>query len=430
MPDISELYDIYLNSSSVTIDSRSVSPGAIFFGLKGEQFDGNKFAGQALDSGAAFAIVDNPDYCQGNKFILVRNSIETLQQLASFHRKKMDVIVIAITGSNGKTTTKELTGSVLAASYSTVVTPGNLNNHIGVPLTLLTIHQKTRFAVVEMGANHLGEIASLCEIACPDYGLITNIGKAHLEGFGGFEGVIRAKSELYQYIKKINGTVFYNSDDKLLSQLSLGINRISYGTGDQANCRCKLVSSTTGLKVSWNHSENTGEVATHLPGDYNFENIMAAICVASSFKVPSADINKAIGSYIPANNRSQLIDTGRNKLILDAYNANPSSMKAALENFYRMPGKHKLVILGDMMELGDYSPAEHSAILSLLDKLQFDHMILVGGNFLMAAQGSMATCFPSTSEATDWLAKNPPLGQTILLKGSRKMELEKLLKYL
>lgn len=430
MTNLSELYDLYLNSSSVSIDSRSVMPGAIFFGLKGDQFDGNKFAGQALDNGAAFAIVDDPDCCIGNRFILVRNSLETLQQLAAVHREKMDVIVIAITGSNGKTTTKELTGAVLSTSFNTVVTPGNLNNHIGVPLILLTLDSKTEFAVVEMGANHPGEIASLCEIACPNYGLITNIGKAHLEGFGGYQGVIRAKSELYQYIRKTNGTVFYNLEDKLLSELSAGINRISYGISDQADCRGMLVSSYPELKVNWQCLGEMGEIETHMPGEYNFENIMAAICVSSFFKVQSDKIKHAVGSYIPANNRSQQMDTGRNKLVLDAYNANPSSMRAALENFYRMPGMDKMVILGDMMELGEYSAAEHSAIVSLLGNMLFDNIILIGGHFLGVSDSLDAMCFSDTMEAADWLAKNPPKGKTILLKGSRKMELEKLLSIL
>ena len=427
MPEIRDLYQVFLQCGSVITDSRNVRPGSLFFGLQGDVFDGNLFASAALQNGAAFAVVDNPAVCLDSRYILVDDVLESLQELARLHRRRSDAVIIGLTGSNGKTTTKELTGAVLASSYKTVMTPGNLNNHIGVPLTILAINENTEFAVVEMGANHQGEINALCEIADPDYGIITNIGKAHLEGFGGFEGVIKAKSELYRYLKKKNGPVFYNNGNSLLSDLSESMERISYGTGPDAMCSGKILESFPALRIMWNFQDKMkGEIETHLPGEYNFENVMAAICVGAYFNVKANKITESIQNYRPNNNRSQQYETGRNTLILDAYNANPSSMKAALENFSRVSATHKLAILGDMMELGEYARAEHEEIIRLLKSLNFDNTILIGGNFCRAAAGSGFLCFQDTEEADKWMSEHPINDQTILVKGSRKMALEKL----
>jgi UDP-N-acetylmuramoyl-tripeptide--D-alanyl-D-alanine ligase len=427
MPEISDLYHLFLQCGSVTTDSRIVRQGALFFGLQGDVFDGNLFASAALQNGAAFAVVDNPDVCLDNRYILVDNVLESLQELARLHRRRSDAVVIGLTGSNGKTTTKELSGAVLASAYKTVITPGNLNNHIGVPLTILAIDENTEFAVVEMGANHQGEINALCEIADPDYGIITNIGKAHLEGFGGFEGVIKAKSELYRYLKKKNGLIFYNNGNPLLSDLSESLERISYGARPDAMCSGKILESFPALRIMWNFRDKMkGNTVTHLPGEYNFENVMAAICVGAYFNVPANNITRSIQNYLPNNNRSQRYETRRNTLILDAYNANPSSMKAALENFSRVSSSNKLAILGDMMELGQYARAEHEEIIRLLESFNINDAILIGGNFCQAATGSGFLCFHDTEEADKWLSEHPISDKTILVKGSRKMALEKL----
>jgi UDP-N-acetylmuramoyl-tripeptide--D-alanyl-D-alanine ligase len=427
MPEISDLYHLFLQCGSVTTDSRNVRQGALFFGLKGDVFDGNLFASAALQNGAKFAVVDNPDVCLDNRYILVDNVLESLQELSRFHRRRSDAVVIGLTGSNGKTTTKELTGAVLASAYKTVITPGNLNNHIGVPLTILAIDENTEFAVVEMGANHEGEINALCEVADPDYGIITNIGKAHLEGFGGFEGVIKAKSELYRYLKKKNGLIFYNNGNPLLSDLSESMERISYGARPDAMCSGRILESFPALRIMWNFQDiMEGDIVTHLPGEYNFENVMAAICVGAYFKVQANNIDKSIQNYLPNNNRSQQYETGRNTLILDAYNANPSSMKAALENFSRVSGTNKLAILGDMMELGQYARAEHEEIIRLLENFNINDAILIGGNFCRAATGSRFLCFHNTEEAYKWLSEHLISNKTILIKGSRRMALEKL----
>jgi UDP-N-acetylmuramoyl-tripeptide--D-alanyl-D-alanine ligase len=403
--------------------------GSMFFALRGENFNGNHFAADALADGASWAVVDDPEFVTGEKCLLVEDSLATLQALAARHRNQVKAKIIGITGSNGKTTTKELTGAVLSAKYKTVYTKGNLNNHIGVPLTILSITYDTEFAIVEMGANHQGEIAALCEIAKPRYGIITNIGKAHLEGFGGYEGVIRAKSELFNYIRYTGGTVFVNLDNSQLCSLSEGIDRVTYGKSPEAGCSGAMLADSNVLGIGKSVDGRQEQIITNLIGAYNFENVMAAICIGDYFKVPFPLIKLAVERYLPENNRSQKIDTGRNTIILDAYNANPSSMKAALENFATLPGKNKMVILGDMMELGEEAAREHTEILSLLAKLGLYEVALVGELFKQAAIDIQIPCFSDVAGAGEWLSAQKLANRTILLKGSRKMQLEKLTAY-
>ena len=430
MISLTELYGLFLKSSGIATDSRNIAHGSLFFALKGDQFDGNLFALDAIRNGAAFSVTDNPDIQQHEQILLVTDVLDTLQELALLHRKNIRAKIIAITGSNGKTTTKELIGKVLGSFYNTLVTKGNLNNHIGVPLTLLSIREDIDFAVVEMGANHPGEIDALCRIARPDYGLITNIGKAHLEGFGSFEGVIRTKSELYNYLKENSGLVFYNSDNELLSNLSIEIKRKSYGMNQDAERRGEILSNDPFLSLKWEEAPQSGIVDSALYGEYNFENIMAAICIGLYFGVRADQIKNAIASYIPENNRSQIIQTEKNVIISDAYNANPSSMKAALINFSKMKSPAKMLILGDMMELGDYSLEEHVKIVNYIRELGFEKVLLIGDWFYKAAENGKEICFNSTNAAEAWLSRQLIANRTILLKGSRKMQLETLRKYL
>jgi UDP-N-acetylmuramoyl-tripeptide--D-alanyl-D-alanine ligase len=428
MPDLNVLYELFLRSGSVTTDSRLVKPGDLFFGLRGEQFNGNRFAPDAIAKGAACAVVDDETATGGEKTLLVKDSLATLQALAALHRKRVKAKIIAITGSNGKTTTKELISIVLSSRYRTIATTGNLNNHIGVPLTLLSIKNNTEFAVVEMGANHQGEISALCQVADPDYGIITNIGKAHLEGFGGPLGVIKAKSGLYHYLRSKKGLAFVNCDNDLLMELSEGIERICYGKKSSAGCVGTFIKSQKGLILDCRFGNLKIEGArSNLIGDYNFENLLAAVCIGAWFQVDPAGIKEALENYIPQNNRSQILETGRNKLILDAYNANPSSMKAALENFSDLHSGHKIAILGDMMELGDYSTEEHLQIARQAGELKLDKVIFVGSNFCNAVKNDQLLCFRDTDSAAAWLGRQNLKGFLVLLKGSRKMQLEKLI---
>lgn len=427
MTPVEDIYSLYLKHPFISTDSRSVIPDSIYFAIKGDQFDGNRFAADALEKGAVFAVVDDPSVMAGrNRFILVPDALQALQQLAVIHRGRIKAKIIGITGSNGKTTTKELTGRVLASTYNTVITRGNLNNHIGVPLTILSIKDDTSFAIVEMGANHPGEIAGLCLIARPDFGIITNIGKAHLEGFGSFEGVAKAKSELYEFIRQHDGLIFINSDNQLLCRLSEGIRSAAYGTGENVNYKGMITGRDPYLYISWSAGKQNGYIRTTLFGDYNFENVMAALSIGLFFGVSPEKMESAISTYIPDNNRSQWIQTRSNTLILDAYNANPSSMKAALLNFHEMDSRSKMIILGDMMELGENSPVEHRDILNFVRKLQFNKVYLIGELFSHAATGGEEICFTGADEAVNWFRNHPVLDMTIFLKGSRKMQLEKL----
>ena len=429
--NIRQLYKLFLRYPAISTDSRNIRKDSLFFALRGEHFNGNAFAEEALVKGAAYAVVDDPGLKNNKSFIQVDDVLQTLQQLAAFHREQLTgVPVLAITGTNGKTTTKELAGAVLSEKFNLTHTEGNLNNHIGVPLTVLQITPETEMAVVEMGANHTGEITSLCEIARPGFGIITNIGKAHLEGFGGFEGVVKAKKELYDYINARHGTLFVNADNDLLLKLSENIARVLYGQHKMAGCRGVLRPDGPFLSIDWLYQGKTIEIISRLYGAYNFENIMAAICVAQHFRVPADDIVHAIENFVSANSRSQLIHSSYNTIYLDAYNANPSSMEAAILNFDSMNVSRKVLILGDMFELGDASQDEHHRILRLVKNLGFQEIVLVGPEFMAVAGPTYKNSFTDRHEALHWLKKQHFRDRSILLKGSRGMELENLLEAL
>jgi len=444
MPGITErLYSLYRQYSLITTDSRKIPPGSIFFALKGEHFDGNRFADQALDQGAAIAVVDDPALQGDPRYFFVDDVLQSLQQLAIQHRKQLKIPVIGITGSNGKTTTKELIHHVLSGRYRTLSTQGNLNNHIGVPLTLLSIRGETEMAVVEMGANHPGEIAFLCEIAKPTHGLITTIGRAHLEGFGGFDGVVRAKTELYTFLRNHSGEVFLNTEDPLLAGYAGGIPSITYGLNPRAGIRLQSHPGTAGtsgriipritpaaagkliMEITFPDGQKK-TVESALFGSYNSLNILAAACAGFHFGVPITEIIKTIHAYTPANNRSQVHQSPRNLLVLDAYNANPSSMSAALQDFNHVFTSGKIVVLGDMLELGRETDEEHLGILKLLESLDLDSVFLVGPVFsrLNTNRGWMA--FENSGDASRWFSKNPVENSTILLKGSRGIRLEEI----
>jgi UDP-N-acetylmuramoyl-tripeptide--D-alanyl-D-alanine ligase len=426
MAPAEDIYSLFLKFPVISTDSRNVAPGSIFFAIRGDQHNGNQFAAEALNKGASYAIIDDPSVKSGDAFILVADTLETLQQISRIHREKMSSKVIGITGSNGKTTTKELIGRVLGTSFNTIVTRGNLNNHIGVPLTLLSVTNDTSFAVVEMGANHQGEIAQLCRLARPDYGLITNIGKAHLEGFGGFEGVVKAKSELYDFIREHSGHLFVNIDNPILKRLAERMTYTGYGTAGHAFCTGNILHIDPFLAVSWSSGNMKGIIQTGLYGEYNFENVLAAICVGLYFDISPEKISEAISTFIPDNNRSQVIRTGRNVIVMDAYNANPSSMKAALLNFSRTDSGSKMAILGDMMELGEHSMEEHQDLIAFASGLGFDKLFFIGENFSKAMAGKGSNFFRDATDAETWFRENIISGMTILLKGSRKMKMENL----
>lgn len=425
---LDELYNIFLQHRTISTDSRQVPDGCLFFALKGENFDGNAYAKNAVESGAAYAVIDNAAY-EHEKTLLVDDVLTTLQQLALMHRRKHHIPVLAITGSNGKTTTKELINAVLSRQFRVTATRGNLNNHIGVPLTLLEITADTELAIIEMGANHQGEIAQLCTFAEPTHGMITNIGKAHLEGFGGYEGVIKAKSELYSWLRNTKGKVFVNAGNPLLMQLTAGMDRVLFGPEQNTYCRGTLVKNTEMLEIEWHSGSGIIPISTHLVGNYNFENAMAAICIGMFFEVPAQKIQSAISDYIPSNSRSQAMKTARNTIILDAYNANPTSMQAALSNFSQVKADRKMVILGDMLELGEESPAEHLAIIKLVQESAFEKVIFVGPEFKKAA-GQQFICFTHSADACQWLLEQKPEGYSILVKGSRGIKMEKVLEAL
>ncbi|MDR1601041.1 MAG: UDP-N-acetylmuramoyl-tripeptide--D-alanyl-D-alanine ligase [Tannerella sp.] len=422
---ISELYQIYQKHPVATTDSRNCPPGAVFFALKGESFDGNRFAANALDAGAAYAVIDDPEMKTDERMILTENVLQTLQQLACHHRTVLGTPVIGITGTNGKTTTKELAASVLSASYRLLYTQGNLNNHIGVPLTLLRLTHDHEMAVVEMGANHPDEIRALAEMARPDYGIITNVGYAHLEGFGSFDGVLRAKGELYDYLRHTNGKVFIHKENEYLQKIACGLEQISYGESDDAFVSGRATGCHPFLSLEWKRQKgHTHQIATRLAGNYNLYNVLAAIAVGCYFNVPAEAINRAIAGYEPSNNRSQWKKTVHNTLIIDAYNANPSSMDAALKNFVSLPVAPKVVILGDMLELGAESLRLHAAIVEKLKAYTFDSVFLCGNHF--AAAGEIFPCFPDAGALKNHLANHPLKDCHILIKGSHGIHLERI----
>lgn len=430
--NITNLYDLFLTSTGICTDSRQVTPGCLFFALKGDNFDGNLFAKQAIEQGALCAVVDSPELCDNQKCIYTENVLKSLQDLAKHHRKQFAIPIIGITGSNGKTTTKELISKVLSTKYNVLSTTGNLNNHIGVPLTLLEIDTNTEAAVIEMGASAAKEIELLANIAQPVAGLITNVGKAHLLGFGSLEEVKKAKEELYQYLEKSGGVVFYNSDDSDITAMAEARREmiaLPYGTQET---KIEILTQTPQNPFLTIKSKNSEIIKTNLIGNYNTSNILAALAVGEYFGINLSLSIKAIESYIPSNNRSQLIKGKNNTLIVDAYNANPTSMKAALDNFKEISASSKGVIIGDMLELGADSIEEHKNILKLIEKMDLKHIFIVGKEFALAAKGykyfQEKAVFKTTSlELKEHLSQNNLIGTTLLIKGSRGIRLEKVL---
>lgn len=421
---IIDLYDLFIHNPQITTDSRNCPKGSIFFALKGDKFDGNQYAGKALASGCVYAVIDNPDYYIGERTILVDNVLKTLQQLAHHHRKVLGLPIIGITGTNGKTTTKELLAAVLSTKFNLLYTEGNFNNHIGVPLTLLRLTHDHEMAVIEMGASHPGDIKELVDIVHPNYGIITNVGRAHLEGFGSFEGVIRTKGELYDYIRRSKGKIFIKKENKYLQSIAKGIEQITYGNGDDAFASGQVVSCDPFLVFNWKQQGKLHTVETHMIGSYNLDNVLAAVAVGRFFNIPAERISRAIAAYEPTNNRSQFKKTDNNELIIDAYNANPSSMKVALDNFITMPVQPKAIILGDMRELGPTSNELHAEVVEQIKKGQFDKVFLCGEHF--SKVGKEFSPFATTEAMTEELRRQPLKGYHILIKGSHSMGLEKL----
>ncbi|MBQ2852214.1 MAG: UDP-N-acetylmuramoyl-tripeptide--D-alanyl-D-alanine ligase [Bacteroidales bacterium] len=425
MKTLERIYQYYSKRNIISTDSRKIDEGCVFVALKGERFDGNDFAYQvAIEGKAACVIADRKDLPAHERLFIVENSLTTLQHLARLHRERCNIPIIGITGTNGKTTTKELVATTLSKKYNIIYTQGNFNNHLGVPLTLLRIKPETELAVVEMGANHPGEIAQLCEIAQPDYGIITNIGKAHIEGFGSFDGVIKTKNELYQYLRtkgeSLKTKVFVNGNNELLMKLSDGMDRIVYKTTDN---RQRTTDHTSPfLEIDWNNNN----IKTHLVGDYNYENVMAAIAVGTYFGVEENLIIEALENYVPSNNRSQFIRSEKNEIVMDAYNANPSSMHHSITNFKNIADGNTLLILGDMKELGCESENEHRHIINLLKELNFDNVILVGEEFKKVSHGTDYMNFNNVEELIEHINQNGIVGKRILIKGSNSTHLEKL----
>ncbi|XCF06165.1 UDP-N-acetylmuramoyl-tripeptide--D-alanyl-D-alanine ligase [Tamlana crocina] len=422
--EIKAIHRLFLNCNAANTDTRKIKPNDMFFALKGENFNGNSYAEKALELGAAYAIIDEEEFLSSEKTVLVDNVLETLQQLASFHRAFLNIPIIALTGSNGKTTTKELINAVLSQKFKTTATIGNLNNHIGVPLTLLSMTKDTEIGIVEMGANHQKEIEFLCSIAQPDYGYITNFGKAHLEGFGGVDGVIKGKSEMYNYLIANHKTIFVNANDAIQVEKTKKASIFSFGhLNDISDVTIEFKNAQPFVKSTFNDLD----IASKLIGDYNFNNISAAIAIGHYFKVEDQLIKKAIENYIPSNNRSQIIVKGTNKIILDAYNANPTSMTAALNNFEKQEG-YKIAILGDMFELGNEAKQEHQNIADLAVSMDIDSIFFVGENFYKSAIDSKkAKQYKSFSDFESDFSISQIKNGTILIKGSRGMALERVL---
>jgi UDP-N-acetylmuramoyl-tripeptide--D-alanyl-D-alanine ligase len=442
MTTIDQLYNIYLQHPVISTDTRNITAGSIFFALKGDKFDANTFAKQSIEAGAAYAVIDNPIYAEGDSFLLVDDVLTALQDLATHHRRQLQIPVIGLTGTNGKTTTKELINSVLSQRFKTLATQGNLNNHIGVPLTILKINNTHQMAVIEMGANHQKEIALLCSIAQPTHGLITNVGKAHLEGFGGVEGVKKGKGELYDYLLSSDGVAFINSDDAVLTQMqqARGLKNIVYygkAPNTENTVSGRLLESSTLLTLKWNDRKSVSyNIKSQLTGAYNLDNILAAICIGTYFELTANEINNGIESYQPTNNRSQIVQTATNTLICDFYNANPSSMFVAIDNIDRMPAARKVLILGDMFEMGDEAAIEHTAVIQKAIDAHVTERIFIGKEFssqqteVVGYDLSSATFYLTADDAITGLRTNPIKDATILIKGSRGMALERLVELL
>lgn len=422
----SELHSLFLTCNSVCTDTRTLKPNDLFFALKGDNFNGNTYASQAIASGAKFAVIDEASAHISEQTILVDDVLETLQELATFHRSYLGIPIVALTGSNGKTTTKELINVVLSQKYNTTATKGNLNNHIGVPLTLLAMTKQTEIGIVEMGANHLKEIEFSCSIAKPDFGYITNFGKAHLEGFGGVEGVIKGKSEMYEYLKKHDKTIFVNTNDAIQVEKTKDANIYTFGKTNNNDVFIEFIKAQPFVTTSYNNLH----IESQLIGDYNFNNIAAAITIGNYFKVDDEAIKTAIESYIPSNNRSQIINKASNKIILDAYNANPTSMRAALLNFEKQRG-NKIAILGDMFELGKDALKEHTELVSLADSLNINQFYFLGEHFNAVKKTSEKSRIYASFESFKSDIKLQGIqDSTILIKGSRGMALERVLELL
>ena len=425
---IKALYEKYLSCAGVSTDTRSISPDTLFFALKGPNFNANAYAGKALEKGAKYAVIDEEKYQVNERFILVEDVLTTLQQLANHHRRQLRIPFIGINGTNGKTTTKELLNAVLGKKYKIQATKGNLNNHIGVPLTLLSVSTDTEIAVIEMGANKVGDIAELCHIAEPAYGLTTNIGKAHLEGFGGFDGAIRGESELYHYLIQTGGTAFINSQDPILANMSKRFENPLFYPAANDYYHCELLGADPFIVY---RDEQGNEVPTQLLGTYNFNNIAAALCIGKYFNVPAEAANEAVKAYNPTNKRSQIVKKGSNTIILDAYNANPDSMKAAIENLQHMKASKKVVILGDMYELGEDTEKEHYELGKLLANSGFDQMLLCGKYMQVAADACPPSEYFSEKKALEEYLQNKTFAHaTLLIKASRGMALETLVEKL
>ena len=424
---IPELYTIFEQYPSVQTDTRKLQKGDLFFALKGANFNGNLYAQKALELGASYCIIDEKLDFEDQRLIQVDDVLTALQQLAKYHRQQFSIPFIAITGSNGKTTTKELIHAVLSSTYKTYTTEGNLNNHIGIPLTILKIKKDAEMAVIEIGANHQKEIESYCEYALPTHGLITNCGKAHLEGFGGEEGVKKGKGELFDFLKNNKGTVFIYKDYDYLQEMSKGAAQIiSYGSLDlDADFVGSIADDKCFLEVEIKRGAQPGIIKTQLVGGYNLPNVLAAVCIGKTFNVPDNNIKSALENYVPSNSRSQLIQKDSNSIILDAYNANPSSMKLAIENFASMPGENKILMIGGMMELGEESEKEHLSIIELINLYEWKHVVLVGEQF-RNMHGNFHF-FSKSVEARDWFEQNQFNNVSVLIKGSRSMQMEKVL---
>lgn len=428
---LEQLYELFLTNRNITTDSRIVKKNDLFFALKGDHFDGNQFAEKAITNGCAYAIIDNPEYKKDERYILVDDVLETLQKLGNCHRKKLNIPILAITGTNGKTTTKELIAAVLNKKFKLCYTQGNLNNHIGVPLTLLAMDEKTNFGVVEMGANHMFEIKKLCEIAEPDFGIITNIGKAHLEGFGSVENIRKTKKELYDYLSEHSGKVFYNKSNPILTDIveELAVQSVSFA-GDYSKVSGEVQLSEQFLSVTVKINNTPVDIQTQLVGAYNLENILAAVAVGEYFNVPVKSIKEAIEAYVPKNNRSQFIKSNSNNIYLDAYNANPTSVELSLKNFVSLKKPNACLILGDMLELGEEAAEEHKKVLRLIDNYSFDKIILVGSIYSSIYVKDDVLQFENVNEFKKWFTKNEIKDSHILIKGSRGIQLETIVEYL
>lgn len=427
------LYEIFQKFPKVCTDTRKIVPNSIFFALKGENFNANQFAKDALESGCEYAVIDEEEYAIDDRFIVVEDVLSTLQQLAHQHREELGLPILGITGTNGKTTTKELIRAVLSQKLNVFATQGNLNNHIGVPLSLLSLTKDHEFAIIEMGASKPGDIEELCLIAEPDFGIITNIGRAHLEGMGGIEGVLKTKSELYDWIRSIGGKIFLNTGQASLVVKAAGLECITYGVNGEEDIQGIMKASLPYVSLKWKHItdveplEEKPLVNSHLPGHYNFENILAAICIGNYMGLDVHEINAGVESYVPANNRSQILKKGDNTFIMDAYNANPSSMEVAINNFKHYQGGNNVLILGEMRELGEGSEAEHRHILELVKSLDFSQVYLVGDGFQPLREEYDYAFFENTDKLLEQLKVQAFDNATVLIKGSRKNQLERVL---